>query len=134
MFFCDDNADWLREHAGSWWSVWLHTVSFLLSFNLGLDINLLTVIVSLEAVFLCIFLLMSCNRQGEVTGTRLRRTTALTSKQRRMSRGLGKCQPLAAVFGLGQRRGTRYFDQRQGSRVSIWRIGWSAMRLSTSAR
>ena len=45
-----------------------------------------------------------------------------------------KCQPLAAVFGLGQRRGTRYFDQRQGSRVSIWRIGWSAMRLRTSAR
>jgi hypothetical protein len=79
MFFCDDNADWLREHAGSWWSVWLHTVSFLLSFNLGLDINLLTVIVSLEAVFLCIFLLMSCNRQGEVTGTRLRRTTVLTN-------------------------------------------------------
>ncbi len=37
-------------------------------------------------------------------------------------------------FGLGQRRGTRYFDQRQGSRVSIWRIGWSAMRLRTSAR
>ena len=28
----------------------------------------------------------------------------------------------------------RYFDQRQGSRVSIWRIGWSAMRLRTSAR
>ena len=43
-------------------------------------------------------------------------------------------QPLAAVFGLGQRLGGRYFAQRQGSRVSIWRIGWSAMRLRTSAR
>jgi hypothetical protein len=28
----------------------------------------------------------------------------------------------------------RYFDQCQGSRVSIWRIGWSAMRSRTSAR
>jgi SAM-dependent methyltransferase len=46
----------------------------------------------------------------------------------------GECQPLAAVFGLGQRLVRRYFDHRQGSRVSIWRIGWSAMRLRTSAR
>ena len=45
-----------------------------------------------------------------------------------------ECQPLAAVFGLGQRLVRRYFDHRQGSRVSIWRIGWSAMRLRTSAR
>jgi RNA-directed DNA polymerase len=35
----------------------------------------------------------------------------------------GKRQPLAAVFSLGQRPGARYFDQCQGSRVSIWRIG-----------
>jgi isopenicillin N synthase-like dioxygenase len=34
-----------------------------------------------------------------------------------------KRQPLAAVFSLGQRPGARYFDQCQGSRVSIWRIG-----------
>ena len=46
----------------------------------------------------------------------------------------GKRQPMAAFFGLGQRPGGRYFDQRQGSRVSIWLIGWSAMRLRTSAR
>ena len=46
----------------------------------------------------------------------------------------GNRQPLAAVFGLGQRLSRRYFDQCQGSRVSIWRIGWSAMRSRTSAR
>jgi NADPH:quinone reductase len=44
-------------------------------------------------------------------------------------------QPLAAAFGLWGRPDARYCsDQRQGSRVSIWRIGWSAMRLRTSAR
>jgi monovalent cation:H+ antiporter, CPA1 family len=47
----------------------------------------------------------------------------------------GNRQPLAAAFGLWGRPDARYCsDQRQGSRVSIWRIGWSAMRLRTSAR
>jgi DNA invertase Pin-like site-specific DNA recombinase len=47
---------------------------------------------------------------------------------------VGIRQLLAAVFGLGQRPGARYFAQRHGSKVSIWRIGWSAMRSRTSAR
>ena len=58
----------------------------------------------------------------------------LASERRVPFKETGECQPLAAVFGLGQRLVRRYFDHRQGSRVSIWRIGWSAMRLRTSAR
>lgn len=65
MSFGDEIADWISEHAGSWGSVWLHTVWFLLWFDLGFDVNLLTLIVSLEAIYLCVFLLMSGNRQGE---------------------------------------------------------------------
>jgi CRP/FNR family cyclic AMP-dependent transcriptional regulator len=64
MSFGDEIADWISEHAGSWGSVWLHTIWFLLWFDLGLDVNLLTIIVSLEAIYLCVFLLMSGNRQG----------------------------------------------------------------------
>ena len=45
-----------------------------------------------------------------------------------------KRRPLAAVFGRRPRPRACYFDQRQGSRSSIWRMGWSAMRLRTSAR
>ena len=51
--------------------------------------------------------------------------TALEARKRR---------PLAAVFGRRPRPRACYFDQRQGSRSSIWRMGWSAMRLRTSAR
>jgi uncharacterized membrane protein len=58
-------ADFISSFIGSWRCVWLHTVWFLLWFDLALDINLLTLIVSLEAIFLCIFLLMSGNRQSE---------------------------------------------------------------------
>lgn len=36
---------------------------------------------------------------------------------------VGERQPLAAVFGVGQRLGSRYFAQLHGSKVSIWRIG-----------
>ena len=60
---------------------------------------------------------------------------ALIRRHTGMEAGMAReCRPLAAVFGLGQRLVRRYFDHRQGSRVSIWRIGWSAMRLRTSAR
>jgi uncharacterized membrane protein len=61
----DSIADWISSFIGSWKCVWLHAVWFLLWFELALDINLLTLIVSLEAIFLCIFLLMSGNRQRE---------------------------------------------------------------------
>jgi uncharacterized membrane protein len=65
MSFGDEIADWISANAGSWKSVWLHTCWFLLWFDLNLDVNLLTLIVSLEAIYLCVFLLMSGNRQGE---------------------------------------------------------------------
>jgi uncharacterized membrane protein len=65
MSFGDQLADIISNFTGSWFCVWLHTVWFLLWFDIGFDINLLTLIVSLEAIFLCIFLLMSGNRQGE---------------------------------------------------------------------
>lgn len=58
-------SDLITTFVGSWWCAGLHAVWFVLWFTLKLDINLLTLIVSLEAIFLCIFLLMSGNRQGE---------------------------------------------------------------------
>src|ERR1700712_2912147 len=65
MSLGDRLANTISNFTGSRLCVWLHTVWFLLWLALGLDINLLTLIVSLEAIFLCIFLLMSGNRQGE---------------------------------------------------------------------
>jgi len=48
---------------GSWTGVIFHTIWFIFWFILRLDINLLTMIVSLEAIFICIFLLMASNRE-----------------------------------------------------------------------
>jgi uncharacterized membrane protein len=57
-------ADVIAAFVGSWRCVLLHAVWFTLWFLLRLDINLLTLVVSLEAIFLCTFLLMSQNRQS----------------------------------------------------------------------
>jgi uncharacterized membrane protein len=65
MRFADRIADRVSAFIGSWLCLWLHTIWFLLWFDLSLDINLLTLIVSLEAIYLCVFLLMSGNRQSE---------------------------------------------------------------------
>jgi len=48
---------------GSWTGVLFHTVWFFLWLVYRLDINLLTLIVSLEAIFICIFLLMAANKE-----------------------------------------------------------------------
>lgn len=48
--------------AGSWWAVIIHTIWFGLWIILRLNIHVLTLIVSLEAIFLCIFILMAQNR------------------------------------------------------------------------
>lgn len=48
--------------AGSWWAVVIHTVWFSLWIIFRLNIHVLTLIVSLEAIFLCIFILMAQNR------------------------------------------------------------------------
>lgn len=63
--FGDRAADLITKFVGSWKCAGFHTLWFTLWFTLRLDINLLTLIVSLEAIFLCIFLLMSGNRQSE---------------------------------------------------------------------
>lgn len=47
---------------GSWWAVIIHTVWFALWLILRLNIHVLTLIVSLEAIYLCIFILMAQNR------------------------------------------------------------------------
>lgn len=51
---------------GSWIGVGVHAVWFSTWLILGLDINLLTLIVSLEAIFIGIFLLMYGNRAEQV--------------------------------------------------------------------
>ncbi len=55
-------ADTVASFAGSWLFVGLHVVWFGAWLLLRLDINLLTLIVSLEAIFLATFVLMSQNR------------------------------------------------------------------------
>jgi len=57
-------ADLITASAGSWPFVLLHVVWFTVWLLLRLDINLLTLIVSLEAIFLATFVLMSQNRQA----------------------------------------------------------------------
>jgi len=57
-------ADLITAFAGSWPFVLLHVVWFTVWLLLRLDINLLTLIVSLEAIFLATFVLMSQNRQA----------------------------------------------------------------------
>ena len=57
-------ADLIAAFVGSWPFVLLHVVWFTVWLLLRLDINLLTLIVSLEAIFLATFVLMSQNRQA----------------------------------------------------------------------
>jgi uncharacterized membrane protein len=57
-------ADLIAAFVGSWPFVFLHVVWFTVWLLLRLDINLLTLIVSLEAIFLTTFVLMSQNRQA----------------------------------------------------------------------
>jgi uncharacterized membrane protein len=57
-------ADLITAFAGSWPFVLLHVAWFTVWLLLRLDINLLTLIVSLEAIFLATFVLMSQNRQA----------------------------------------------------------------------
>lgn len=59
--FGDRFADFITTYVGSWPSVLFHSAWFLWWFGTNKSINLLTLIVSLEAIFLCIFLQMSSN-------------------------------------------------------------------------
>ena len=55
--------DYISSIVGSWWFLVLHAVWFILWLALKLDISLLIMIVSLEAIVLMILLLMDQNRQ-----------------------------------------------------------------------
>lgn len=57
-WFTDATAAFL----GSWWAVTIHIILFSIWLLLGWDINTLTLYVSLEAIFIGIFLLMAANR------------------------------------------------------------------------
>lgn len=58
-------AEKISDFAGSMTFVYLHTIWFALWFVFKLDINLLTLIVSLEAIYLSTFIMITQNRQEE---------------------------------------------------------------------
>ncbi len=53
--------DKLPQWVGSWWSLIIHTIWFVGWIFTGLNIETLIMIVSLEAIYLCILLLMASN-------------------------------------------------------------------------
>ncbi len=55
-------TDLISWFLGSWWAVFFHTLWFSLWLILDFDVNLLTFSVSLEAIFIGIFLLMAANK------------------------------------------------------------------------
>jgi uncharacterized membrane protein len=59
----DKIADTVTEFFGTWLCLGLHTLWFVLWFVLGLDVALLTNVVSLEAIGLAILIMMSQRRQ-----------------------------------------------------------------------
>jgi uncharacterized membrane protein len=55
-------TDFISRFLGSWWAVIFHTLWFSFWLIFDFDINLLTFSVSLEAIFIGIFLLMAANK------------------------------------------------------------------------
>jgi uncharacterized membrane protein len=55
-------TDFISWFLGSWWAVIFHTIWFSIWLIFNFDINLLTFSVSLEAIFIGIFLLMAANK------------------------------------------------------------------------
>jgi uncharacterized membrane protein len=58
----EKSTDFISWFLGSWWAVIFHTVWFSIWLIFNFDINLLTFSVSLEAIFIGIFLLMAANK------------------------------------------------------------------------
>lgn len=58
-------TDIVSAFLGSWWAVIVHTAWFSTWLWFNFDINILTFSVSLEAIFIGIFLLMASNRAEE---------------------------------------------------------------------
>lgn len=61
----DTTADAVSGFFGAWTCVLLHTVWFALWFVFKLDIGLLTNVVSLEAIYLTMLVLMASSRAGD---------------------------------------------------------------------
>ena len=59
----DRFTEFVSIFIGSWTGVLFHTIWFTLWLVLKLDIQMLTLIVSLEAIFICVFLLMAANKE-----------------------------------------------------------------------
>ncbi len=66
----DQAADHVAAFVGSWLCIGLHTVWFVVWLAMRLDINTLTLIVSLEAIYLSTIIMISQNRQGTKDRTR----------------------------------------------------------------
>jgi uncharacterized membrane protein len=65
MTFGQHLADMVAGFVGSWPCIILHILAFAIWFALNLNIDYLTNIVSLEAIFLCCIILISENRQSD---------------------------------------------------------------------
>jgi len=64
--FMEKATDKVSGFLGSWWAVVFHTLWFSIWLFFNFDINLLTFSVSLEAIFIGIFLLMASNKAEAV--------------------------------------------------------------------
>lgn len=62
----DKLTDIMAGFLGSWAAVLFHAVWFFFWLYWRLSINLLTLIVSLEAIYMCIFLLMAANKEERI--------------------------------------------------------------------
>jgi len=81
-------ADMVTTFAGSWWFLGLHAIWFTLWIALRLEpfpFGLLTMIVSLEAIFLSTLVMMAQNRQTRATDRRLDRQVTRSTCGRRRS-------------------------------------------------
>lgn len=58
----EKTTDFVSWFLGSWWAVIFHTAWFTIWLVMNFDINVLTFSVSLEAIFIGIFLLMAANK------------------------------------------------------------------------
>lgn len=77
----DRFTDFIAWFLGSWWAVIFHTAWFGLWLVLDFDVSLLTFSVSLEAIFIGIFLLMAANKAEMVRDLREARQRARDSKR-----------------------------------------------------
>lgn len=68
--FGQQASDTVASFFGSWVAVWLHVAWFIVWLGFHLDINLLTLLVSLEAIFGFIFVLMTQVRHDAKSAVR----------------------------------------------------------------